>query len=258
MHEAYDPEPAADLLEHAWRTGAQLASLPDPLRPQTLEQGYAVQDRLVARIDVPVVGWKLGVGSLNAKRREGLDRALVGRVLQSRCVSAPAIVPVPNRAPLTIEIEIGLVLGRDIVPGEKIDRLADVIGAAHLTSELVLSRFIHFPSVGWPSFVADNAAFQALVVGPALPLDGIEACLEQLTARVGETAVPTLDRDDRADPYASLRDLLAFCGERRITLASGSIVSTGSILRPFTTDGGNVHVTAAFGDTSLTFQTRHA
>jgi 2-keto-4-pentenoate hydratase len=258
MREAYDPEPAADLLEHAWRTGAQLASLPDPLRPQTLDQGYAVQDRLVARIDEPIAGWKLGVGSVNAKRREGFDRALVGRVLQSRCISAPATVALPNRSPLTIEIEIGLVLGRDIAPGEKIGRLADVIGAVHLTSELVLSRFIHFLDVGWPSFVADNAAFQALVVGPAIPLDAVDACLEQLTARVGETELQSLDRDDRADPYASLRDLLAFCGEHRITLAKGSIVSTGAILRPFTTDGADVQVTAAFGANSFTFQTRHA
>ena len=68
----------------------------------------------------------------------------------------------------------------------------------------------------------------------------------------------TLDHDDRADPYVSLRDLLAFCGERRITLAKGSIVSTGTILRPFATDGADVQVTAAFGATSFTFQTRHA
>lgn len=256
MQAAYDPEPAAELLERAWRTGTQITELPGRLRPRTLDEGYLVQERLLHRIGEPVAGWKLGVGSPNARRRAGIARALVGRVLKSQCVRAPATVAVPNRAPLLIEIEVGLVLGRDVAPDADIPHLAEIVGAVHLTSELVLSRFVDFTAVGWPSFVADNAACQALVIGPAIAFDDIDRCLETITARVGGRQVQALERDDRADPCQALRDLLSFCRDQHITLESGTIVSTGSVLQPFLTDGSDVQVTAGFGPATFTFETR--
>ena len=63
MAEAFDPHPAAAMLAQAWRSGTLLAELPRAVRPATMAQGYDIQDRLIAELGRPVVGWKLGLAA---------------------------------------------------------------------------------------------------------------------------------------------------------------------------------------------------
>lgn len=48
MNPDFDPQPAARALADAWRRGAQLRELPSAVRPRSLDEGYAVQDFLMA------------------------------------------------------------------------------------------------------------------------------------------------------------------------------------------------------------------
>lgn len=63
MSEQFDPAPAASLLAMHWRNGTQLTELPAEMRPRTLQEGYDVQDRLIAEMGEKVSGWKLGGNS---------------------------------------------------------------------------------------------------------------------------------------------------------------------------------------------------
>jgi 2-keto-4-pentenoate hydratase len=62
-----DRDSAAAHLAGLWRSGRQVAALPEELRPSSLTEGYDIQDRLVAALGERVVGWKLGVGSRKAR-----------------------------------------------------------------------------------------------------------------------------------------------------------------------------------------------
>src|SRR5262249_3547066 len=95
----FDPRPAATLLAQAWREGTQLHELPPAVRPATLSQGYAVQDRLVEELGEPVRGWKLGVGSIVQKRQSGVGRSIAGRVLASRLHRPGDVVPLQGAGP---------------------------------------------------------------------------------------------------------------------------------------------------------------
>src|SRR5262249_23050161 len=160
MTDMFDPALAAQILADAWHSGEQLTELPIDARPVSVEQGYDIQQHLLTRLDQPLAGWKLGVGSPNLQRQSGLGRSIAGRVLGSRVYRDGDTVPLPNAAPVTIEFEIAYILGRDIVPTEDAT-FAGAIAETLVTFELVLSRFVDRRAVGWPSFTADNAGFYA-------------------------------------------------------------------------------------------------
>ncbi|WP_298380675.1 hypothetical protein [Azospirillum sp.] len=58
---------AADLLAAVHRGGPRPVGLPDDVRPATADEAYTVQDAVVQRLDVPVVGWKVGARSPEAE-----------------------------------------------------------------------------------------------------------------------------------------------------------------------------------------------
>src|SRR5512138_2916428 len=205
----FDPAPAAALLAQAWREGRQLAELPPSARPQTLEQGYEIQDRLIAEMAQPVGGWKLGVGSRAALRQFSLERPLAGRILRSRFHGNGDRVVLPRSGPVTVEFEIAFVIGRAIPPGERIADPMSAVAEVRPTFELVLSRFVNRRAVGWPSFVGDSVGFAALVVGD--PIDA--ATIEDVSGTVvisvdGCEAARGLAGDELTDPLAAFAHLL--------------------------------------------------
>lgn len=257
MRDAFDPAPAASMLADAWRSGALLKELPEAIRPRTMAEGYDVQDRLIAELGQPVAGWKLGVGSALQKRRSGVGRSIAGRILGSHLHRSGDTVPLPNTAPVTVEFEIAYVLGRDVLPDEAAFPVLEAVGEVRAAFELVLSRFTDRRAVGWPSFAADDGAFQALVLGD--PLD--PARLGELAAGLavmldGEEAARALTGEDATDPEAALADLVATARERGMVLPKGSVVSTGTVSKPFDVAAPSAEVGARFLGMELGFRTR--
>lgn len=247
MNAPFDSAAAAQLLAGAWRSGDLLAELPSAVRPTTLAQGYDVQDRLVALLGHPVVGWKLGVGSALQKRHAGIGRSIAGRILGSRVYAAGDTVPLPIGASVTIEFEIAYVLGRDVLPDEPAFPVVEAVAEVRPAFELVHSRFIDRRTVGWPSFAADNAAFHALVLGPPIE-PASEAGLRQ-SLRVwidGQEAARSLYGDDATDPIAALGDLVTIARERGMILPKGSVISTGTVSKPFNSSAPAAAIGASF------------
>ncbi|PKU24027.1 2-keto-4-pentenoate hydratase [Telmatospirillum siberiense] len=256
MSAVFDPGPAASALADALKTGRQLVELPVEIRPSTLSQGYDVQDRFLALLDEPVAGWKLGVGSPKGKRDTGLDRAIAGRVLTSRLHRSGETARLPNRAPATVEFEICFVLGRDVEPGAVSGSPMVAVSAAHVAFELVLSRFVDRRAVGWPSFAADNAAFQALVLGEAVDPARIgEIAGAVVVSADGKEMAGGLVGDDAIDPVGALSEMFAHARERGITLPAGTLVSTGTLSKPFTVAGHGADIVARFPGSALRIRT---
>ena len=246
---AFDPAPAALLLVQAWRTGTLLPELPERIRPRTMAEGYDVQDRLVAALGHPIAGWKLGLGSAQQKRRSGIGRAVAGRILGPHLHHDGDVVTLPNAAPVTVEFEIAYVLGRDVSPDEASFDIRDVVVEARVAFELVLSRFVDRRAVGWPSFAADNAGFQALVLGEAIPADRVAAVADSLVVSCdGEARARALTSGEATDPAAALADLVAIAGERGMVLPAGSVISTGTVSAPFDVAAPSAVIRARFLD----------
>jgi len=251
-----DLDRAAAALADLCRSGTQVAALPPELRPVSVEEGYDIQDRLIALLRERVVGWKLGVGSRKAKIDSGIGRAVAGRVLASRCFNSGAVVTLPDRAPVTVEFEIAYVLGRDILPTDMAEAPWDAVAGYCTTVELVRSRFIDRRAVGWPSFAADNAGFDALVVGGAIEKSQLADVAASAAVLVdGEEKTRVLTGEDVTDIDTAFTDFVALARSRGMVLPKGSIISTGTVTRPFTIEGEAL-IEARYLGASLTFQTK--
>jgi 2-keto-4-pentenoate hydratase len=252
---AFNPAPAAHVLAELWHSGAQCQELRPDIRPHTLPQGYDVRDRMVAALHDRVVGWKLGVGSAAQKRQSGVGRSIAGRILGSRLYGAGDIVSIPDAAPVTVEFEIAYVLGRDVRPHEPVPDGLDAVAEVRVAFELVRSRFVDRRAVGWPSFAADNAAFHALVLGEPIANADIGEVARTLSVLLdGSEVARSLSGDDATDPPTALADLIATARERGMTLPRGSIVSTGTVSRPFNVSAQQASIGARFLGTELAFR----
>ena len=253
MTEAFDPMPAAALLAETWRSGELLQALPEAIRPRTLNEGYDVQDRLVAMLGEPVVGFKLGVGSRKARRDSGVGASIAGRVLANRLYAPGDRVPLSNDAPVTVEFEIAYVLARDVAPDDDVSDPLSVVGEARAAFELVLSRFVDRRAVGWPSFAADDGAFAALILGEVIASDEVAEATSSLVVKVdGVDRARAATGDDETVPGEALADLLALARDRGMTLPRGTIVSTGTLSAPFNLSGA-ARIEARYLDRSLAF-----
>ena len=257
MSGAFDPAPAAAMLAEAWHGGKLLTELPAAVRPQTLAQGYDIQDRLMATLDRPVVGWKLGMGSAVQKRQSGVGRSIAGRILGSHLYHDGDTVPLPNAAPVTVEFEIAYVLGRDVRPDEPALPIMEAVAEVRVAFELVLSRFTDRRAVGWPSFAADNAGFQALILGNRIDAEQAPELVRSLVVSLdGRDAARSLSGEDATDPQAALADLVATARERNMVLPRGSIVSTGTVSKPFNVAAASTAISARFLGVELGFRMR--
>jgi 2-keto-4-pentenoate hydratase len=250
-----DLDRAAATLAELWRSGNQAAALPLELRPASVEEGYDIQDRFIAALGERVVGWKLGVGSRKGKIESGIGRAIAGRVLGSRRFESGDTVKLPDQAPVTVEFEIAYVLGRDILPGETAEASWDAVAEMRTTVELVRSRFVDRRAVGWPSFAADNAGFDALIVGGAVKKSQLaEVAATAVVLVDGTEKARALTGDDVTDVETAFTDFVALARSRSMALPKGAIISTGTVTKPFNIEGA-VTVEVRYLDATLTFQT---
>jgi len=192
-------------------------------------------------------------------RKGNLSRPLIGQVCQKRCYPSGSKIAVLSTHPLTVECEIAFTIDRDIQPS--IDRQFEPedIRNTCVTFEIVRSRFIDRKAVGWPSFVADNVGFEALVVSEPI-CKGLDlAVLKELRNSVvvslnGSIVSKSCEGDSMTDPFNSLVALYQHAAEYNITLKSGDIVSTGAMCVPFDIEGTGDKIVADFLNTRLEFR----
>ena len=257
MSGTFDPKEAASILAGAWRSGSLIKELPEAVRPQTMVQGYDIQDRLIAQMGLLSVGWKLGIGSHAQKRDFGVGRSVAGRIPANALYRHGDTVELPNAAPVTIEFEIAYILGRHILPDEPVFPVLDAVSETRVSFELVRSRFIDRRSVGWPSFAADNGACQAVVLGDTIATYEIPALVDSLIVCVdGEEKARAVTGEDVTDSGGALSDLVAVARERGMLLPKGSIISTGTVSRPFNIAAPSAHISAQFLGHAFAFHTR--
>ncbi|MEC9345093.1 MAG: fumarylacetoacetate hydrolase family protein [Pseudomonadota bacterium] len=165
---------AAALL--AARTGhARMPALPEPMRPSTVDDGYAIQRAFrplfAAGAGGPQIGWKIGCTNETAQRHIGVDEPFYGGIFQATTQLSPARVSAARHFMTVIEAEIAFRLGDDLpaaaAPYDP-DTVAEAVDACAPAVEIVDSRYEDWTTIGAPHIVADNGSHGAWVRGAAV------------------------------------------------------------------------------------------
>jgi 2-keto-4-pentenoate hydratase len=218
----------------ARRTRAALPGLPEACRPQSLADGYAIQDAFVAAWGRPVAGWKVGCTALETQRLFGIAEPFYGPVFAEVVFRSPAELPAADFALRGIECEFAFQLAADFEPREEpyeLDEVAERVSAPIPAIEIVSPRLDHPTRYGAPTAIADCGVNGALVLGaPTLAWQALDLAAHAVRLEI--------DGEPRAEGTGALvlghpLNVLTWFVNRYTaggrTLPSGQIVSTGTM-----------------------------
>jgi 2-keto-4-pentenoate hydratase len=163
---------AARALAEARHSRRTLDAIPEPCRPRTVDEGYAIQDALVALSGDHVAGWKLGATTPYWQKRAGLTEPMAGRLLAATVHRGAATLPGADYHLRMVECEYAFALGRDLPPRDAPytrEEVEDAVAAVHGCIEVADSRYSKGLIMDTPSLIADNVLAGAYLVGPEIP-----------------------------------------------------------------------------------------
>ena len=229
---------AAQLLWNAWQAGRKLERLPAACRPQTVEDGYAVQARLADSSGQSVSGWKIAATSQAGQAHIGVDGPLAGRLLAGKIDRSPATLPLGTNGMCVVELEFAFRLARDLPPRDHeyaMDEVLASVASLHPAIEVPDSRFLDFSTAGPAQLIADSACAGLFVWGSAAAVDwrtldlaAHPVWLSLNGARAGEGSGANV----LGDPRIALTWLANELTVRADGLKAGQIVTTGTCIQP--------------------------
>lgn len=244
-------EEAVELLIAARGDHRRLDAFPPTCRPETFEDGHAIQEAFVQAWSVPVAGYKIGCTSPETQKLLGSPGPFPGRVFAPVLLTSPAKVAAKAFHRLGIEPEFAFTLARDLPPRAAPyarEEVAAAVAALHGAIELVDTRWTDWLKVGIASIVADNGANGGLVLGPAasdwrqIDLPRAKATLRFDDKFIAEgTGAAVL-----GNPLDALVWLANHLSSRGYGLKAGDAVTTGTVAAVYFAEPG-MHVTADFG-----------
>ncbi len=143
------------------------ARVPD--EEPSLDEAYAIQRRLHARTQLPVMLWKLALTTPGARESKGAQEPVVGRLPASAICADRSDIGFVGQE-MFAEAELVLELGADLPPLEvpyTRETVAPAIKGVYAGIEICRTRFAH-SDLSLGLLVADNAMGHGLVLGSRL------------------------------------------------------------------------------------------
>lgn len=224
---------AARVLLDARRDAVTIDAIPEACRPRNVDEGYAVQDALVALSGSPVAGWKLGATTPYWQRRASLTEPMAGRLLADTVHHGSTSLPGAAFHLRMVECEYAFRLGADLPPREapySREEVENAVAAVHGCIEVADSRYKKGLLVDTPSLIADNVLAGAYVVGPEIA-DWRSDALTHATVKVwsaGELINEGSGEHTGGHPILPLVWLANDRRKRGDGLRAGMLVSTSS------------------------------
>ncbi|MEX5625051.1 2-keto-4-pentenoate hydratase [Pseudomonas marginalis] len=209
-----------------------------PLAPEALDLrgGYALQRQaLDARLAAgeQFSGWKIAFAGSAAQRRFGIDEPVYGGLTDAMCVQPNTAVALSRLIQPKLEIEVAIVLGRSLAPGDYSDeQILDAIAEVAPAFEIADCRWQGW-AFGVGAFLADNAAAGLYCLGPRSAFDAVAHThvayrLECAGALCGEG-----DTEGREDsPLTNLCWLVRRLLADGQPVEAGQVVLSGALLAP--------------------------
>jgi 2-keto-4-pentenoate hydratase len=186
------------------------------------------RERLAAG-DRPL-GWKVGFWAPAARSQLGLDRPLVGFLVDGGLIPDGAEVAIGDWATPMLEPEIAAHVAMDIAGDASWDEVRAAIGGLSAAIELA---DVDPPPEEVETIVAGNIYHRHVMLGPVdterSTADGITGRLVRDGEQIAATDDPSAAAGELVEVVRLTAELLAACGER---LQAGEVVITGSIVPP--------------------------
>lgn len=243
---------ASKLLYALRERGQQLDELPDDMRPQTREDGYAIQAHWEHFSATPLMGWKIAATSLAGQTHIGVDGPLAGRILREMAIPPAGICPFANNHMRVAELEFAFRMAATLAPQTNGYSMADVMNSVeslHLAIEIPNSRYHASNQVGAAQLIADNACANYFVLGPAVTADwkGIDLAGHQVCGFVNDGPPQMgVGANVLGGPYVALHWLANELSRSGMVMREGQIVSTGTCVAPMAIAPGD-HIRGDFG-----------
>ena len=226
----------AELLGAARLSAQPVPGIPRRDAPQTITDGYAVQETLhrylCAKTASTLAGWKIGATTPGMQAYLGVDGPAYGHILSANVHERGAVLSASGFCHPGIECEIAVRIGADA--GNRTytrETVGEIIDAAVPAIEIVENRYGDFLARGTPVLIADDFFHKACVLGmPVTDWQGID-----LAAVNGRTLIDGVEKGSGTgadvmghplEAIAWLANTLAAHGTR---LSAGQIVLTGSV-----------------------------
>ena len=229
---------AAQLLWNAWQDSRKIERLPDAYRPQTIDDGYAVQAMLAICSNQSVSGWKIAATSKAGQAHIGVNGPLAGRLLAAKISHSPATLSLSTIGMRVAELEFAFRLARDLPPRGReysTDEVMASVASLHPAIEIPDSRFLDVSSIGPAQLIADSACAGLFVCGNEAPLDWrtIDLATHPVSLRLnGVQAGEGSGANVLGDPRVALAWLANEATVRANGLKAGQIVTTGTCIQP--------------------------
>ena len=241
---------AARFLWAAWQERRLVEALPEPLRPRTVDEGYAIQDAL-ADLAGPGIGWKIAATSKDGQKHIGVDEPLAARLFQRFAHGDGAVLPAGFLHMRVAEAEFAYRMGRDLPARGRpysLDEVMAAVDTLHLAIEVPDSRYRDFARVGAPQIVAEDACACFFVLGPeAKGWRGVDLSRHPVSLfKNGALAGTGSGANVLGDPRVALTWLANDRAKREPALKTGDVITTGTCVKPVTIGPGD-KVTADFG-----------
>ena len=214
-------------------------SPPSETAPLSLDEAYAVQDRLRQALVAGgerVAGWKAAFTNAAMQKSYGTTEPVSGFLLASGVFGSGVEVPMSRFVLPISEAEIAFVMRTDLAgPGVTLPRALQAVEGALPALELPDFRMSGKP-IG-TDLVADGIFANAIVLGGAItPVTHLDLALEGLVYEMNGAVVATNTAAEvLGNPLNSLVWLANHLGARGLGLRAGDVVMTGSVsqlLRP--------------------------
>jgi 2-keto-4-pentenoate hydratase len=247
-----DAKAASDILFGHWRDRTVLSALPEGLRPQTRQEGYAIQAGLEAKSARPIAGWKIAATSKAGQAHIGVSGPMAGRILAERVVEAGGTASLGGNRMRVAEVEFAFRMARDLAPRAEpyaMEEVLDAVGGLLPAIELPDSRFEDFITAGEAQLIADDACAHQFAFGAETGADwraldlAAHAAVGRVAGRYEREGSGASVLDDPRIALTWLANELSGLG---ITLRVGQIVSTGTCTKPLEVEPGDA-VTADLG-----------
>jgi 2-keto-4-pentenoate hydratase len=232
-----------------WRAGTKLRALNAAQRPQTREEGYAIQAELEK--SGKLFGWKIAATSEAGQKHINVAGPMAGRIMADTLIPDGGTASMHGNEMRVAEPEFCFRMARDLPPRPTAYSVVDVldaVAALHPAIEIPDSRFADFVSAGEAQLIADNACAHLFVLGAATSADwrGRDLVEEKpVISMHGKTYVGH-GKNVLGDPRMALAWLANELRGLGITLRAGEVVTTGTCHPPLPIQAGD-HFAVDFG-----------